>query len=188
MTGEDIREDQSGFSSYPDNYQGRVRTVKGVDIFIRPLCETDLKLLKEFLYSLSARSVYLRFLAPIREFSEKMLEQLIRVDHKSHIALAAFPAADPGQCMLGVSRLFIEGDLSAAEFSVIVLDSWQGKGIGAELFSRVLEIGSSSKVHKIWGLVLPENTQMLKLARKLNFEVRREQDSCEYFVSKNFSV
>jgi len=188
MKGEDISEDPGGFSSYPDNYQGRARTVKGVDIFIRPLYETDLILLKEFLYSLSARSVYLRFLAPIREFSEKMLAQLIRIDHKSHIALAAFPAADPSRYMLGVSRLFIESDLSAAEFSVVVSDSWQGKGIGAELFSRVLEIGSSCKVRKIWGLVLPENTQMLKLARKLNFEVRREQDSCEYFVSKDFTV
>lgn len=188
MTGKDICEDASGFSSYPDHYQGQARTVKGVDIFIRPLCETDLTLLKEFLASLSARSVYLRFLAPVREFSETMLAQLIRVDHKSHIALAAFPAADPSRHMLGVSRLFIESDLSAAEFSVVVLDTWQGKGIGAELFSRVLAIGSSAKVQKIWGLVLPENTQMLKLARKLNFTVKREQDSSEYFVSKDFIV
>jgi len=117
-----------------------------------------------------------------------MLEQLIRVDHKSHVALAAFPAADPGQYILGVARLFIESDLSAAEFSVVVLDAWQGKGIGAELFSRVLEIGRSAKVQKIWGLVLPENTQMLKLARKLDFTVKREQDCSEYFVSKDFSA
>jgi acetyltransferase len=88
---------------------------------------------------------------------------------------------------MGVVRLFIESDLSAAEFSVVVLDSWQGKGIGAELFSRVLEIGGSAKVKKIWGLVLPENTQMLKLARSLNFTVKREQDSSEYFVSKDFN-
>jgi len=186
MTGKGICEDSGEFFCYPDNYQGRVRTTKGVDIFIRPLFETDLILLKEFLHSLSARSVYLRFLAPLREFSEKMLAQLIRVDHKSHIALAAFPAADPSQYMLGVSCLFIESDLSTAEFSVVVLDTWQGKGIGAELFSRVLEIGSSTKVQKIWGLVLPENTQMLKLARKLNFTVKRERDSSEYFVSKDF--
>jgi acetyltransferase len=188
MTGKDICADPGGFSSYPDNYQGRVCTTKGVDIFIRPLFETDLLLLKEFLHSLSARSVYLRFLAPVREFSEKILAQLIQVDHKSHIALAAFPAADPSQYMLGVARLFIESDLSAAEFSVVVLDTWQGKGIGAELFSRVLEIGRSTKVQKIWGLVLPENTQMLKLARSLNFVVRREQDSSEYFVSKDVIV
>ena len=186
MTTKDTGENASGFSTYPDNYQGRARTVKGVDIFIRPLFETDLTLLKEFLHALSARSVYLRFLAPVREFSEKMLAQLIWVDHKSHIALAAFPAEGPDRNLLGVSRLFIESDLAAAEFSVVVLDSWQGKGIGAELFSRVLEIGSSAKVKKIWGLVLPENTQMLKLARKLNFTVKREQDSSEYFVSKDF--
>jgi acetyltransferase len=188
MTDIDTGEDAKGFSTYPDHYQGRVRTVKGVDIFIRPLFETDLTLLKEFLYSLSARSVYLRFLAPVREFSEKMLAQLIRIDHKSHIALAAFPAEDPERSLLGVARLFIESDLSAAEFSVVVLDKWQGKGIGAELFSRVIAIGRSANVRKIWGLVLSENTQMLKLARKMDFTVQREQDCAEYFVSKDFPV
>lgn len=188
MTAKNTDEDAKGFTTYPDSYQGRVRTVKGVDIFIRPLFETDLVLLKEFLHSLSARSVYLRFLAPVREFSEKILVQLIRVDHKSHIALAAFPVKAPDQYLLGIARLFIERDLSTAEFSVVVLDKWQGKGIGAELFSRVLEIGRSAKVKKIWGLVLAENTQMLKLARKLNFTIKREQGSCEYIVSKIFSA
>ena len=173
-------------TSFPDNYHFSVRTVKGVDIFIRPLFEKDLALLKEFLLSLSPRSVYLRFLSPIREFSEKMLAQLIRVDHKSHIALAACPEADHDQNMLGVARLFIESDLSSAEFSIVVLDQWQGKGVGAELFSHILEIGCAIKVKKIWGLVLAENTQMLKLARKLDFKVMRESGSSEYFVSRDY--
>ena len=99
MTTNNTHDDANGFSTYPDKYQGRVRTVKGVNIFIRPLYETDLALLKEFLHSLSARSVYLRFLAPVKVFSDKMLAQLIRVDHKSHIALAAFPAEPSWPCI-----------------------------------------------------------------------------------------
>jgi acetyltransferase len=163
-----------------------VRTSKGVDIFIRPLFESDLDLLKEFLHSLSARSVYYRFLSPIKEFSEKVLARLIQIDHKSHIALAAFHEKESPGILLGVSRLFIEDDLSAAEFSIVVADPWQGKGIGAELFSRCIEIGRSIGVKKIWGLVLSENTQMLKLARKLNFEVKREIGAGEYFVSHDY--
>ena len=174
--------------SYPDNYHVHVHTSKGVEIFIRPLLKTDLILLKEFLYSLSARSVYYRFLSPIREFSDKMLAQLIKIDHKSHIALAAFHEKESPGVLLGVARLFIEENLSSAEFSVVIMDKWQGKGIGAELFRRCIEIGRSLGVQKIWGLVLSENTQMLKLARKLNFEVKRESGSSEYFVSHEYDT
>ena len=151
MQGKDPAEVPSAIFSYPENYRFRSRTVKGVDIFIRPLFAEDITLLKEFFAALSPRSVYLRFLSPVRELSEKMLAQLIRIDHKSHIALAAFPAENPDQSLLGVARLFIEADLSVAEFSVVILDQWQGKGIGAELLSRILDIGNSIKVKKIWG-------------------------------------
>lgn len=173
-------------NSYPDNYHVHVCTSKGVEIFIRPLLQSDLTLLKEFLHSLSARSVYYRFLSLIHEFSEEMLSRLIQIDHKSHIALAAFLDKESPGIMLGVARLFIEEDLSTAEFSVVVVDKWQGKGIGAELFGRCIEIGRSIGVQKFWGLVLSENTQMLKLARKLNFEAKREIGSCEYFVSRDY--
>jgi len=179
--------DPENTHTYPDNYQVHVRTSKGVDIFIRPLWQTDSTLLREFLHSLSFRSVYFRFLSPIREFSEQMIARLTRVDHKSHIALVAFHEEAPRDIILGVARLFIEKDLSAAEVSVVVLDKWQGKGIGAELFSRCVDIGRSVGVRKLWGFVLPENTQMLKLAREMNFEVRREIDSCEYFISLEFN-
>jgi len=187
MQGKDPADYPGAIFSYPDNYRFSARTVKEVDIFIRPLFAEDITLLKGFLASLSPHSVYLRFLSPVREFSEKMLAQLNQIDHKSHIALAAFPAENPDLYLLGVARLFIEADLSVAEFSIVTLDQWQGKGIGAELLSRLLDIANSIKVKKIWGLVLAENTQMLKLARKLDFKVEREKGSSEYFVSRDFS-
>jgi acetyltransferase len=173
--------------SYPDNYHVHVRTSIGVAIFIRPLLPKDLKLFRAFLLSLSTRTVYYRFLSPIREFSEQMIAHLTQVDHKNHIALAAFPKNDSPEIMLGVARLFIEKDLSAAEISVVVVDKYQGKGIGAELFSRCIAIGRSQGVKKIWGLILPENTQMLKLARELHFNITREKDSSEYFVSLDYN-
>ena len=179
-------ESSPNLDSYPDNYHAHVCTSKGVEILIRPLFQSDLALFREFMQSLSTRSVYYRFLSPIREFSDKMIAQLIQIDHKNHIALTAFHEKECPGIMLGVVRLFIEQDLSAAEFSVVVIDKWQGKGVGAELFSRCIDIGKSIGVKKIWGLVLSENTQMLKLARKLNFEIKREKNSSEYFVSRDY--
>ena len=172
--------------SYPDNYIVHVCTSKGINIFIRPLLQTDLTSLTEFFRSLSARSVYYRFMEPIAEFSEKMLSRLIQVDHKHSIALAAFDEKESHDIILGIARLYVSKDLFDAEISIVVIDKLQGKGIGAELFQRCIDIGESMGVGKIWGLVLAENIQMIKLARKLNFEVTLEPVSHEYFISRNF--
>ena len=172
--------------SYPDNYIVHVCTSKGINIFIRPLLQTDLASLTEFFRSLSARSVYYRFMEPIAEFSEKMLSRLIQVDHKNSIALAAFDEKESHDIILGIARLYVSKDLFDAEISIVVIDKLQGKGIGAELFQRCIDIGESMGVGKIWGLVLAENIQMIKLARKLNFEVTLEPVSHEYFISRNF--
>ena len=40
-----------------------------------------------------------------------------------------------------------------------------GKGIGAELLKRCLLISKERAIEKVWGFVLPENTQMLALGK-----------------------
>jgi acetyltransferase len=44
-------------------------------------------------------------------------------------------------------------------------------GIGAALLKRCLQVAKDQGIRRIWGTVLPENTQMLALARKLGFEI-----------------
>jgi len=172
--------------SYPDNYNVHVCTSKGVNIFIRPLLQTDLASLTEFSRSLSARSVYYRFMEPIAEFSKVMLKRLIQVDHKNSIALAAFDEKGPQESIIGIARLYVSKDLFDAEFTIVVIDKLQGKGIGAELFQCCIDIGKSVGVGKIWGLALAENIQMIKLAKKLNFVVTLDPVSHEYFISRDF--
>ena len=73
-----------------------------------------------------------------------------------------------------------EIDQKHAEFSVLVGDPWQGKGIGAELLQRCLSIAKERDVETVYGQVLAENTQMVALGRKLNFKIKRIADSNEY--------
>ena len=82
--------------------------------------------------------------------------------------------------MLGVSRFIIERNQTHAEFSVVVGDQWQGKGIGAELLKRCLYIAKEYKIKKVWGIVLSENTQMLALGRKLGFKIAKVPEANEY--------
>jgi acetyltransferase len=78
--------------------------------------------------------------------------------------------------MLGVARIILDRGFKNAEFSVLVGDSWQGKGIGAELLRNCLQIAKQRGINTIWGQVLAENTQMLSLGKKLGFSVKRSSE------------
>jgi acetyltransferase len=98
----------------------------------------------------------------------------------------AIQAVANDEKMLGVARYFLERNQKHAEFSVLVGDPWQGRGIGAALLQRVLDIAKDRGIQSIWGTVLSENTQMLKLSRKLGFKIKKTADSGEYEVRLAF--
>jgi len=167
-------------SSYPDQYEGNARTTMGIDIFVRPIRPEDAPLLVELFESLSQRSVYMRFFSPLKHLSHSMLARFTQIDYDREIALVALSESRLQEKMLGVARVINERNQKHAEFSVVVADQWQGKGIGAELLKRCLEIAKKRNIETVWGSVLAENLQMLKLGKKLGFKVSRLQGSNEY--------
>jgi acetyltransferase len=74
----------------------------------------------------------------------------------------------------------MERNPKRAEFSIVVRDAWQGKGIGAALLKHCLTIAYARGVEEIWGTVLAENIQMLALGRKFGFRLKRESGLGEY--------
>ena len=89
--------------------------------------------------------------------------------------------------MLGVARVILQKGLKAGEFSVLVGDPWQGKGIGAALLKRCLEIARERGIENVHGTVLAENSQMLTLGRRLGFKIKRVEDAPEYELTIDFS-
>ena len=109
-----------------------------------------------------------------------MLVRFTQIDYDREIALVALPQSHPESQILGVARVIVERDPKRAEFSIVVRDAWQGKGIGAALLKRSLAIARSRGVELVWGTVLAENTQMLALGRKFGFKIKREPGLGEY--------
>jgi acetyltransferase len=173
-------------SPYPGQYEEHTTTNTGVDIFIRPIRPEDASLLVELFESLSPRSVYLRFFTPMKHLPHSMLARFTQIDYDRHIALVALAESETNEKMLGVARVIIGRNIREAEFSVVVSDSWQGKGIGAALLMRCLRIAKDRGIQKVMGTVLAENTQMLALGRKLGFNIKKEQDVPEYELSTDF--
>ncbi len=113
-----------------------------------------------------------------------MLARFTQIDYDREIALVALWVTESHEKMLGVARVITDiYNKKNAEFSVVVGDPWQGKGIGAELLKRCLSISKERGIEKVQGLVLPENTQMLALGKKLGFTANKVPGEDEYHLS-----
>jgi len=113
-----------------------------------------------------------------------MLARFTQIDYDREIALVALCGTEPNEKMLGVARVITDiYKHHHAEFSVLVGDPWHGKGIGAELLKRCLLISKERGIENVQGLVLPENTQMLALGKKLGFTAKKVLGEDEYHLS-----
>jgi acetyltransferase len=150
-------------SPYPRQYEVRIQHSEVGELFIRPIRPEDAPLLVKLFESLSARSIVLRFFSPLK---------------------VAVCGPEQDEKMLGVARVITDiTNRKHAEFSVIVGDPWQGKGIGAELLKRCLSISKDRGIEKVTGIVLPENTKMLALGKKLGFSATKVTGESDYKLS-----
>jgi acetyltransferase len=173
-------------SPYPDQYESHTQTSMGIEIFVRPIRPEDAPMLVNLFESLSSRSVYMRFFSPLKRLPQSMLARFTQIDYDREIALVALSESGLEEKMLGVARVIRERNQKHAEFSVVVADTWQGKGIGADLLKRCLAIAKEQKIEKVWGVVLSENTQMLHLGKKLGFKIKKAQGASEYELNMDF--
>lgn len=126
-------------SPYPAQYKARAVTSDGLEIFVRPIRPEDAQLFEALFDTLSKSSIYNRFFSPVKSLTRKMLVGYTQIDYDRQIALVAVEEGESGR-MLGVSRVIRTTGDRTAEFSVLVGDPWQGRGIGAVLLNRCLHV------------------------------------------------
>jgi RimJ/RimL family protein N-acetyltransferase len=145
----------------------------GTTALIRPIGPSDRERLNEGFESASARSIYLRFLAPQPRLSDTLLNYLTAVDHDRHEALIA---VDPetGQSF-GTAR-FVRSDdhPETAEFAIGVGDRWMRIGLGTALLGALVRRACEMGVVRFIGLISGDNHAVGGLVKKVMgpYEIR----------------
>ena len=171
-------------SPYPNQYEDRATLKDDTELLIRPIRPEDAPLFLDLFNALSPQSVYFRFFSAMRSIRPDMLARFTQIDYDREMALVALhPLPDAEPRMLGVARVIVERNGRDAEFSVLVRDAWQGRGVGAELLRRCLDVARQWRLAKVWGIVLPDNRNMIALGRKLGFDVKRDPESGDYMLT-----
>jgi GNAT superfamily N-acetyltransferase len=113
----------------------------------------------------SAQSLYRRFFTVKRSFSEREREFFLNVDFIDHVALMAWVDESARRVIAGGGR-YVVVEPGKAEVAFVVVDHYQGQGIGAALMRHLATIARAAGLQELIAEVLPENMPMLKVFEK----------------------
>ncbi|MDH2385018.1 MULTISPECIES: GNAT family N-acetyltransferase [Bradyrhizobium] len=132
---------------------------------LRPEDEADMLAAVE---RTSLESRYRRFFVAKRDFSEKERTFFMNVDFKQHVALVAVVTEHSRPVIVGGGR-YVVFEAGRAEMAFVVVDAWQGRGIGSLLMGHLARIARQAGLEELVADVLPENAAMLKVFSKAGF-------------------
>ena len=113
----------------------------------------------------SAQSLYRRFFSPKRGFTEEQIAYFVNVDFVAHVALVAVLEENGRGVIVGGGR-YIVVQPGKAEVAFVVVDRYQGQGIGAALMRHLTTIARDAGLEELVAEVLADNISMLKVFRK----------------------
>jgi RimJ/RimL family protein N-acetyltransferase len=132
---------------------------------IRPFRPEDRAGIVSAASRISPRSIYRRFFAPKRTFSEQEKAFFFNVDFDKHVAVVALVEEAGRQVIVGAARYVIIQP-GKAEIAFTVIDQYQGKGVGAAMMRRLIEMGRAAGIETFTAEVLQENRPMLRVFEK----------------------
>jgi acetyltransferase len=156
---------------YPAQW-AREHLWNGQTIVVRPIRPEDETQHRRFLESLDPEDVRMRIFYSRHDLPRSELARLTQIDYDREMAFIAEAADEQGDRQtLGVARAMSDPDGVEAEFAIIVRSDLKGRGLGSLLFERLIEHARQRGTQRLVGLVLRENTRMLRLARAMGLHV-----------------
>ncbi|MGD0232140.1 MAG: bifunctional acetate--CoA ligase family protein/GNAT family N-acetyltransferase [Syntrophorhabdales bacterium] len=157
---------------YPSRYVSSWNLPDGTELLLRPIRPEDEPLEREMIASLSAETLRTRFFAPVKDISShEWLSLFCNIDYDRHAAIVAELRENGKRSIIGVARLLMDADFHSGELAVLVVDRYQGMGLGKKLLEVLIGIGRDNGLDKIEGQTLTENARMIALARGVGFSV-----------------
>jgi acetyltransferase len=165
---------------YPQQYSSNWKLRDGTTITIRPIRPEDEPLMVKFHGTLSEETVHFRYFQQSTLETRTEHQRLTRIcfnDYDREIALVAV-RQDPTTMqheIIGVGRLIRVRGVDEGEFAIVLSDKVQRQGLGTRLLQLLVQVGKQEGLKKIFAEILPDNSGMLRVAKKVGFTARFDQ-------------
>ena len=162
----------------PSHYSAIERLRNGERLEIRALRPKDRDDLIAAVGRTSSESLYRRFFAVRRQFTETEESFYLNIDFARHVALVALVDENGQPTIIGGGRYVVD-EPGQAEVAFTVVDKYQRQGVGAMLLRHLAIIARQAGLRELVAYVLPDNRAMLKVFEKsgLKYSAKRESNS-----------
>jgi acetyltransferase len=162
---------------YPTQWEKTYKLADGSEVFVRPIRPEDERFYTQYMDRMDPEDIRLRMFMPVREFSHEFLARMTQIDYAREMAFIALrPDGAGDQEGLGVARFFADPDYEKGEYAVLVRSDLKGLGLGWLLMQHLISYAKSEGLKSLYGSVLSENVNMLKMCRELGFHVSLDPD------------
>ena len=163
--------DRLAIRPYPPELEQTIEW-EGKPLLLRPIRPEDGPAHLVFFAALEADDVRYRMFVRVRELAPSQLARFTQIDYDREMAfIATRPGPGGVEETLGVARVVADPDNIQAEFAVTVRSDLKGQGLGRILMEKLIAYCRTRGTREIVGEALPQNTRVIKLVRKLGFEV-----------------
>jgi len=169
---------------YPEEYVTERKLKDGTSVVLRPIKPEDEPMWHELLSCCSTQSLWFRFSYLFKQTTHEMATRYCFIDYDRELGIVAEVEEEGQRRLIGVGRLVADANHEAAEYAVIVVDRWHGRGLGGLLTDYCLEVAKTWGVKRVVAEVSKENTRMLATFRNRDFQLNDEQEQDVVLVSK----
>jgi acetyltransferase len=159
-------------AEYPARLVHEHKLFDGRHVIIRPVREDDETLERAFLRDLSGDSRYLRFQKWVKVPSDRLIGFLTHVDYMRHLALVCVARPGSAEEIVGEARYVVNPDGKSCDFAIVIADGWHKSGIAGLLMDALIGAARERGLLTMESQVLSCNTDMLRFAHRLGFEVQ----------------
>jgi GNAT superfamily N-acetyltransferase len=171
---------------YPEHLEASRTTRHDFSVFFRPVRMNDEHLLKDFFYQLTKDSMYHRFISTRADMPHERLQKFVAIDYSREMVILATIELEGKETAVGMGQYLIDKASHTAEVAFVVLDGYQGKGIGAELLKYLTFLAKRRGLLGFTAAVLQDNKPMLRLFESMGFVVDKRLDAGVYELTMSF--
>lgn len=153
------------------------RSFDGMEVFFRPVKPSDERMLQEFLYHLSERSVYQRFFNNVKAFPHRLAQDMVSVDYHTAMGIAGLIGKPGNERIIANGQWLLDTERNVAEVAFAVADASQRRGIGTYLLRLLIRIAREQRISEFSASVLQGNAAMMKVFRKSGYVLHTRCDS-----------
>jgi acetyltransferase len=161
---------------YPEEFVTE-RTLKdGTEVLLRPIKPEDEPLWHELLAGCSTQTLWFRFSYLFKQSTHEMATRYCFIDYDRELGIVAEVEENGQRKLAGATRLVADMDHDSAEYAVLVVDRWHGRGLGGLLTDYCLEVAKRWGVKHVVAETSKDNSRMLAVFRNRGFELDYEKE------------